>query len=119
MTTTTTHQQLDARDMGVFDAVGYMAKNIVHKAIRLTDTTDRLFDTSDRILDGVDHCVNTAVLSGKTMESDATTDNIIAESRNEVRQSEVALEVAKNKAAIANNLELLAQFEAELASKAA
>ncbi len=107
MTTTTTHQQLDARDMGVFDAVSYMAKNFIHKTIRLTDT-------SDRILDGVDHCVNTVVYSSKTMESDARTDNLIAESHNEVRQSEVALEVAKNRAAIANNLELLAKFEAEL-----
>ena len=111
MTTTTTHQKLDARDLGMFDAVGYMAKNVIHKAIRLTDT-------SDRLMDGIDHVVNTVVLSGKTMESDATTDNIIAESRNEVRQSEVALEVAKNRSAIANNAALLAQLEAELTKAA-
>ena len=90
MSTSTTKAPNDVRDIKLMEAGSFFIRNLLHKAIRLTDQTDILLDVSEDVL-------VTVRSHTSTMRSDAETDQSLT---------------------LTNNAKLLAQAEADLAAQA-
>jgi hypothetical protein len=91
--TTTTHKKLDARDLGMFDAVGYMAKNVIHKMVRITDQSDILLDINEDVLVSV-RCHTSST------RNNSETDQSLVETNNARLLLEAELELAALEAAV-------------------
>ena len=89
-TTTTSSSIVDVRDIKLMDATGYFIKNLLHKAIRVTNQTDIILDISEDTL-------VTVRSHTSTMRNDAETDQALTLSNNErlLLEAEAALNATK------------------------
>ena len=88
--TTTTKAPIDVRDIKLMEAGSFFIRNVLHKAIRLTDQSDIILDiTEDTLVTVRSHT--------STMRHDAETDQQLTISNNErlLIEAEAQLEAAK------------------------